>query len=226
MYQEKHQHRWTGAGALSKHLMEIQGDLGGIAQVAEGSTKGIRSYIGSVHLARFVRWFFHLDQFDPDTRWCSQRNEGLAPPFIIEDVLQDTSTAPYPCNHAPRSMKPDDILVKEFHDMTSVYCYNFRDESLSAETTADSRSDEGACVKHIFTGPYENLKVQATRLFLQIQKGIELSWQGVATGIAEGISTRLTRCFCLTALPVPHTSPTPPRPVLLLDITPSRLGGQ
>lgn len=145
--------------------------------------------------------FFHFDRSDSDTRWCSQRNESPAPPFIIEDVLQDTSTAPYPCNHAPLSMKKDDILVKEFHDMTSVYCYNFRDESLSAETTVNSSSDEGACVKHIFTGPYENLKVQATRLFLQIQEGIELSWQGVATGIAEGISTCLIHCFCLTALP-------------------------
>lgn len=201
MDQEKHQHRRICAGALSKRLMETQGDPGGIAQVAEESTKGICSYIGAVHLVRFVRWFFHFDRSDSDTRWCSQRNESPAPPFIIEDVLQDTSTAPYPCNHAPLSMTKDDILVKEFHDMTSVYCYNFRDESLPVETTVDSSSDEGACVKHIFTGPYENLKVQATRLFLQIQEGIELSWQGVATGIAEGISTRLIHCFRLTALP-------------------------
>ena len=83
-------------------------------------------------------------------------------------------------------MKTDDILVKEFHDMTSVYCYNFRDECLPTETAVGSSSNKGACVKHIFTGPYEDLKVQATSLFLQIQEGIELGWQSVATGVAEG----------------------------------------
>jgi hypothetical protein len=109
------------------------------------------------------------------------------PLFIIEDVLQDTSTAPFPCNHAPLSMKADDISVKEFPDMTSVYCYNFRDKLLPAEITVGPGSEGGACVKHIFTGPYEELKAQATGLFLQIQEGIELGWQSVTTGIAEGM---------------------------------------
>ena len=86
--------------------------------------------------------------------------------------------------------------------MTSVYCYNFRDGSLPVGTAADPSSGKGACVKHIFTGPYEDLKVQATSLFLQIQEGIELGWQNVATGIAEGISTRLVHHFRLTALPL------------------------
>ncbi|KAF9645624.1 hypothetical protein BDM02DRAFT_492370 [Thelephora ganbajun] len=116
-----------------------------------------------------------------------KRNEDPAPPFIIEDVLQDASTAPYPCNHAPRSMKAGDILVNEFTDMTSVYCYNFRNEPLPVETAVDSGLEKGACVKHVFTGPYEDLKVQATGLFLQIQEGIELGWQSVTTGIAEGM---------------------------------------
>lgn len=149
----------------------------------------------------FVRCSFHFYPFDADTRWCPQRNEDPAPPFTIEDVLQDTSTAPYPCNHAPLSMKTDDTPVKEFHDMTSVYCYNFRDESLTVGTTVNPSSDKGACVKHIFTGPYEDLKVQATSLFLQIQENIELGWQNISTAITEGISTRLVRHFRLTALP-------------------------
>ena len=84
--------------------------------------------------------------------------------------------------------------------MTSVYCYNFRDEPLSAETAIDPSPGKGACVKHIFTGPYEDLKVQATGLFLQIQEGIELGWQSVAAGIAEGISMRPVHHFRLTAL--------------------------
>ena len=68
--------------------------------------------------------------------------------------------------------------------MTSVYCYNFRGGPLPAEPgSAEGRP----CVKHIFTGPYEDLKGQATGLFLQIQEGIELGWQSVTTGIAEGI---------------------------------------
>lgn len=82
-------------------------------------------------------------------------------------------------------MKPGDILVKEFGDMTSVYCYNFHDEPL----TVNLGSKKGAGVKHIFTGPYEGLKIEATGLFSQIQEGIELRWQGVRTGIAEGFST-------------------------------------
>jgi len=83
-------------------------------------------------------------------------------------------------------MKADDILVKEFPDMTTVYCYNFRDETLPVETAVNPKSEKGACVKHIFTGPYEGLKVQATGLFLQIQEGIELGWRSVTAGVAEG----------------------------------------
>jgi len=163
--------------------------------------------------------FVYLSLLDADTRWCPQRSEIPAPPFIIEDVLQDSSTAPYPSNHAPRSM--NNILVKEFPDMASVYCYNFRDEPLPGETAVDPRSGEGACVKHIFTGPYENLKVQATTLFLQIQQDIKFSWQSVAAGIAEGISTHL-----MYHIPVPYAPPTPSRPILFLGITPSRLDRQ
>jgi len=84
-------------------------------------------------------------------------------------------------------MKTDDILVKEFPDMTSVYCYTFHDELLPVETTANPKSEKVACVKHVFTGPYEDLKVPATSLFLQIQEHIELGWRSVTTGIAEGI---------------------------------------
>lgn len=110
--------------------------------------------------------------------------------------MQDTSAAPYPCNHAPKSMKADDIMVKEFQDMTSVYCYRFHDEP------PDPRPGKGARVKHIFTGPHGNLKVQATSLFLQIQEGIELGWQSVATGVAEGISTHVSRQTLTLAEPV------------------------
>ena len=84
-------------------------------------------------------------------------------------------------------MKTDDIVVKEFQDTTNVYCYHFRDEP------SDPSPGKGARVKHIFTGPHRNLKVQATSLFLQIQEGIELGWQSVTTGVAEGISTHVTR---------------------------------
>ncbi|KAF9785403.1 hypothetical protein BJ322DRAFT_827862 [Thelephora terrestris] len=110
-------------------------------------------------------------------RRCSscQRNEATAPPFVIEDVLQDTSTVPYPFNHAPRSMKPDDISVKEFSDLTNVYCYSYEAPPL-----------ERAYVKHIFTGPYEDLKTQATGLFYLIQEGVELKWQHLSIGVAEG----------------------------------------
>lgn len=87
-------------------------------------------------------------------------------------------------------MKADDVLVKEFHDMTSVYCYNFRNEPLPAETAVNPSSEKGACVKHIFTGPYGDLKIRATSLFLQIQEGVELGWQSVTAGIAEGILTQ------------------------------------
>ena len=76
-------------------------------------------------------------------------------------------------------MKAGDIVVKEFPDSMTVYCYNFHD---------DLGSEKGACVKHIFTGPYETLKTRATDLFDRIQEGLELSWQGVTAGIAEGIS--------------------------------------
>ena len=116
-------------------------------------------------------------------------------------------------------MKTDNILVKEFPDMASVYCYDLRVEPLPAETAVDPRSEKWACVKHIFTGPYENLKVQATTLFLQIQQGIEFGWQSVAAGIAEGISTHLMHYFL-----VPYVPPAPSRSVLFLGITPSRLG--
>jgi len=78
--------------------------------------------------------------------------------------------------------------------MTRVYCYKFRDAPLPIK----SNPVEGACVKHIFTGPYEDLKVQATNLFIQVQGGIELGWQSVTTGIAEGTSEHLTRHRCLT----------------------------
>ena len=165
--------------------------------------------------------FSHFSRFDADTYWCPQKTEDPAPPFIIENVLQDTSTAPYPSNHAPRSMKTDNILVKEFPDMTSVYCYDFRDEPLLVETAVDPGLKKGVYVKHIFTGPYENLKVQATTLFFQIQEGIELGWQSVAAGIADGISMHLSYPPL-----VPYAPPTPSRPVLLLDITPSRLDRQ
>lgn len=111
---------------------------------------------------------------------------------MIEEVLQDTSTAPFPLNHAPLSMKPGDMSVKEFGDKASVYCYNFRDVPLSV---TDPNSEKGACVRHIFTGPYADPKVQATDLFYQIQEGVELSWQGVKTGIAEGTRTGSTRHF-------------------------------
>ena len=145
----------------------------------------------------------------------------MAPPFIIEDILQDSSTAPYPCNHTPEGMTPDDILVKEFPDMTSVYCYNFRDGSLPAESDSTG-TGEGACVKHIFTGPHEDLKVQATELFVQVQEGVELSWQSVATGIAEGTQTHPIAigyfCLIFTSRIFPFRS------VLLLGVPPARLG--
>ena len=111
-------------------------------------------------------------------------------------------------------MKACDTSVKEFPDMTSVYCYKFGDERLPVGPVS---VEEGACVKHIFTGPYEGLKIQATALFTQIQEGIELGWQSVTTGIAEGTSRRFIRCLCLTA-------PAPFRSLLLLGITPPRLG--
>jgi len=88
-------------------------------------------------------------------------------------------------------MKAGDILVKEFPDLTSVYCYNFRGGPAPVESVIGPNSEEGTCVKHIFTGPCEHLKVQATSLFLQIQEGIKLGWQNVTTGIAEGISACL-----------------------------------
>lgn len=112
-------------------------------------------------------------------------------------------------------MKPDDISVKEFSDMMSVYCYNFRNEPLPGEP---SLVVGGVCVKHIFTGPYEDLKVEATGVFLQIQENIELGWQNVTTGIAEGISTHLIRFASI------YTTLAPSRLVLLLGITSPRLG--
>ena len=80
--------------------------------------------------------------------------------------------------------------------MTSVYCYNIRDEP------PDPNPGKGARVKHIFTGPHGGLKVQATSLFLKIQEGIELGWQSVTTGVAEGISTHVVRQTLLFAEPV------------------------
>jgi len=79
--------------------------------------------------------------------------------------------------------------------MTSVYCYKFGDERLPVGAIS---VEEGACVKHIFTGPYEDLKVQATTLFTQVQEGIELGWQSISKGIAEGTSRCFTRCPRLT----------------------------
>ena len=92
-------------------------------------------------------------------------------------------------------MNPDDITVKEYPDMTSVYRYRFGEER---PTVGSSSAEEGACVKHIFTGPHEGLKVQATRLFTQVQEGIELGWQSVTTGVAEGTSGNLICCPYLT----------------------------
>ena len=69
--------------------------------------------------------------------------------------------------------------------MTNVYHYNFHDEP----PPVGAGSEKGACVKHIFTGAYESLKIQATGLFYQIQEGVEMSWQGAKSGIAEGVST-------------------------------------
>ena len=79
-------------------------------------------------------------------------------------------------------MKPGGILVKNFWDRTNVYCYSFHDETLPG----NGNSGEGASVKHIFTGHHDHLKREATGLFYQIQEGVELSWQSVKTGIAEG----------------------------------------
>ena len=79
--------------------------------------------------------------------------------------------------------------------MTSVYCYNFREPP-------DRSPGNGARVKHIFTGPHGNLKVRATSLFLKIQEGIELGWQSIATGVAEGISTQVICQTLLLAEPV------------------------
>ena len=98
---------------------------------------------------------------------------------------------PYPYNHTPRNMKPEDISLNEFPDMTNVYCYNFRDDPPPVGTHAGSSSEKEASVKHIFTGPFEHLKIHATGLFYQIQEGVELAWQSVSAGIAEGISTHL-----------------------------------
>lgn len=114
-------------------------------------------------------------------------------------------------------MKADDISVKEFPDMMSVYCYSFRDGPLPIESRP---AEKVACIKHIFTGPYEDLKDQATSLFLQIQEGIELGWQNVTTGVAEGT---LTYLICSAS---PYTASTLLRPVLLLGIAPPRLGRQ
>ena len=83
-------------------------------------------------------------------------------------------------------MKTGDILVKEFPDMMNVYCYNFHDPSPVGHS-----SEQVGCVKHIFTGPWDALKKEATSLFYQIQDGVELTWQGLSTGIAEGVSTNL-----------------------------------
>ena len=113
-------------------------------------------------------------------------------------------------------MQADDILVNEFPDMTSVYCYKFRDKRLPI---GSSSAGEGACVKHIFTGPYEDLKVQATNLFTQVQEGIELGWQSVTAGIAEGTSG-----LPFVSLGLPCTAPILFRFVLLLGITPPWLG--
>ena len=132
---------------------------------------------------------------------------------MIEEVLQDTSTAPFPFNHAPLSMKPEDMSVKEFGDKASVYCYNLREEPVQV---ADANSEKGACVRHIFTGPYADPKVQATDLFYRIQEGVELSWQGVKMGIAEGTGTDSTWCFRQNA----HVGF---RAVLLLGVTPTWL---
>jgi len=97
--------------------------------------------------------------------------------------------------------------------MTSVYCYKFGDGRLPISV------GEGACVKHIFTGPHEDLKVQATTLFIQVQEGIELGWQSVTTGIAEGTSGHLS-----VTLVLPCATPTSFRSLLLLGVTPPRLG--
>jgi len=97
--------------------------------------------------------------------------------------------------------------------MTSVYCYKFGDELLPVRPGS---VEEGACVKHIFTGPYEDLKVQATSLFIQVQEGIELGWQSISTGIAEGTSG--------ASFDTPHLILTTFRSLLLMGITTSRLG--
>jgi hypothetical protein len=111
-------------------------------------------------------------------------------------------------------MKPGDISVKEFGEKASVYCYRFRDAPLPALDL--SPETKGACVKHIFTGPYAEPKVQATELFYQIQEGVELSWQGVNTGIAEGISGQ----FICRSRQNAHLGF---RPVLFLGVTPQWL---
>ena len=136
--------------------------------------------------------------------------------------MQDTSTVPYPLNHAPQSMKPTDISVKEFPDMTSVYCYNFHTELHPVEVSTGTGSENRACVEHIFTGPYGDLKVQATEVFYQIQEGLELMWQSVSNGIADGNLMLLICDLYLTRPPFITTAP--PRSILLLGITPSRLG--
>ena len=136
--------------------------------------------------------------------------------------MQDTSTVPYPFNHAPQGMKPADISVKEFPDMTSAYCYNFHTELSPVETSTGPGFEKRACVKHVFTGPYGDLKTQATEVFYQIQGGLELMWQSVSTGIADGI---LTLLICDLYLTKSHfTATVPPRSILFLGIAPSRLG--
>lgn len=111
-------------------------------------------------------------------------------------------------------MKAGDIVVKEFPDSMTVYCYNFHD---------DLCSEKGACVKHIFTGPYETLKTRATDLFDRIQEGLELSWQSVTAGIAEGISA-ISSIISARASHLLFTAVALFRPILLLGIAPPRLG--
>lgn len=77
-------------------------------------------------------------------------------------------------------------------------------------------------MKHVFTGPDKGLEKQAKKLFYQIQEDIELSWQSVKTGIAEGALTRFSYRFRQKA----YLWPCFARPVLLLGVAPPWLDRQ
>jgi hypothetical protein len=208
------------AGVLSKHWMETEVDLGGTVRPVGRLIRRICSYIGVVRPVRFVRFYLFL--LDADTRpyYCSQRNEDPAPTLLIEDALQDTSTAPHPFNHAPRSMKQENISLKEFSDTANVYCYNFIDDRPPSGTAVDPEPGTGVCVKHVFTGPYNAMKTQATGLFYQIQEGIELAWQRPSAGISEGTS-EVTHIYRQTVSS--YVALVLFRPILFLDIISPRL---